>query len=244
MIEIEDLYKSFGTVKAVQGVSFQAQDGRITGLLGPNGAGKTTTLRVLSTVLKPDRGTAKVDGYDVLTQSREVQGRIGVLPHSHGLYSRLTTREHIQYYGRLHQIAEAELKTRIEAIITLLDMHDIADRKTAGFSEGQSVKVAIARALVHSPQNVILDEPTAGLDVMSSRRMREMIRRLREDGRCVLFSSHRMREVSELCDTIVIIAQGVVKASGSPDDLLTATGVDSLESAFIAAIGTEEGIML
>jgi sodium transport system ATP-binding protein len=243
MIEVTNLYKSFGKVAALRGVSFTAFDGQITGLLGPNGAGKTTTLRILYTILSPDRGTARVDGFDATRYAQDIQQRIGALPDAHGLYPRLTTRENIRYYGQLHGLKGTALEQNIDELIDLLDMNDIADRRTDGFSSGQKVKVAIARALVHKPQNVLLDEPTNGLDVMSTRAMRDFICRLREEGRCVLFSSHIMQEVSALCDNIVILAHGEVAACGTPDDLRRMTGQNSLEDAFVAAIGSEEGLM-
>jgi sodium transport system ATP-binding protein len=244
MIEVQHLHKSFGAIAAVQDVSFEARDGQITGLLGPNGAGKTTTLRILYTILKPDAGRALVDRHDTLTDPTAVQRCIGVLPDNRGLYARLTPREHIRYFGRLHGMRGAELEQQIDYLIKLLDMQEIADRRTEGFSQGQRVKVAIARALVHRPQNIMLDEPTNGLDVMSTRALRTFIRRLRDEGKCVLFSSHIMQEVSALCDTIVVIARGQVTAAGTPDELRQATGQANLEDAFVAAIGTEEGLML
>ncbi|MEK7786272.1 MAG: ATP-binding cassette domain-containing protein [Chloroflexota bacterium] len=244
MIEVSHLHKSFGKVVAVQDVSFTAPDGQITGLLGPNGAGKTTTLRVLYTVLKPDRGTAAVDGYDAVTAAPEVQRRIGALADNRGLYLRLTARENIRYFGRLQGLNGETLEKNIEDLIKLLDMQEFADRRTDGFSQGQRLKVAIARALVHGPRNVLLDEPTNGLDVMSTRAMRAFIRRLRDEGNCVLFSSHIMQEVAALCDNIVVIARGQVVANGAPDELRRATGQANLEDAFVAAIGTDEGLML
>jgi sodium transport system ATP-binding protein len=244
MIEVTDLHKSFGSINALRGVSFTAPDGRITGLLGPNGAGKTTTLRILYSLLKPDSGTASVDGYDTNSQKLEVQGRIGALPDSQGLYPRLTARENIRYYGRLHGLENQEMEQNIASLVELLDMREFIDRRTEGFSSGQRVKVAIARALVHHPQNVLLDEPTSGLDVMSTRAMRGFIRNLRDEGKCVLFSSHIMQEVSALCDHIVIIHKGEVVASGTPDELLRLTGKQSLEDAFVEAIGTTEGLLL
>jgi sodium transport system ATP-binding protein len=244
MIEVKQLHKSFGPIAAVQDVSFGARDGQITGLLGPNGAGKTTTLRMLYTLLRPDAGVALVDGRDSAREAAEVQRRIGVLPDNRGLYPRLTTREHIRYFGRLHGLRGVALERQIDELVKLLDMQDIADRRTEGFSHGQRVKVAIARALVHQPQNILLDEPTNGLDVMSTRALRTLIRRLRDEGKCVLFSSHIMQEVAALCDTIVVIARGRVSAAGTPDELRRATGQPNLEDAFVAAIGTEEGIML
>jgi len=242
MIEVNDLYKSFGNVVALRGITFSAPDGQITGLLGPNGAGKTTTLRILYTILKADRGTARVDGYEATEYPQEIQRRIGALPDSHGLYPRLTTRENIRYYGQLHGLPGANLEKNIDELIDLLDMHDIADRRTEGFSSGQRIKVAIARSLVHKPQNILLDEPTNGLDVMSTRAMRDFICRFRDEGRCVLFSSHIMQEVSALCDNIVILAHGEVAARGTPDELRLSTGQNSLEDAFVAAIGSEEGL--
>jgi sodium transport system ATP-binding protein len=246
MIEVSHLSKSFGPpkarVQALRDVSFSAPDGHITGLLGPNGAGKTTALRCLYTVLTPDSGQARIDGFDSVTQPLEVKRRIGVLPDNHGLYPRLTSRENIRYYGRLHGLSGATLEAAIDHLIVLLEMADIADRRTEGFSSGQRIKVAIARALVHAPRNILLDEPTNGLDVMSTRAMRTFIRRLRDEGRGVLFSSHIMQEVSALCDHIVIINQGEVAAAGTPADLLRLTGQDNLEDAFVQTIGSEEGL--
>ncbi len=242
MIQVKGLSKSFGEVKAVQNVTFSASDGQITGLLGPNGAGKSTTLRMLYTLLKPESGTAKVDGFDVRQSPLEVQRRIGVLADARGLYPRLTTRENIRYYGRLHGLEGDTLEKQINSLLTLLDMQSIANRKTGGFSTGEKLKVAIARTLVHDPKNVLLDEPTNGLDVMSTRAMRQFIQRLRDEGKCVLFTSHIMQEVAALCDQIVIISHGEVSANGSPDDLRKQTGQENLEDAFVAAIGSEEGL--
>lgn len=243
MIQVNALYKSFGDVRALQGVSFTASDGQITGLLGPNGAGKTTTLRILYTVLQPDHGTAVVDDCDVVKAPQGVQRRIGALPETQGLYPRLTARENVRYYGRLHGLEGAALEQEIEALIELFEMQAYADRPTAGFSRGERLKVAIARALVHQPQNVLLDEPTTGLDVVSTRAMREVIRRFRDRGKCVLFSSHVMQEVSALCDHIVVIAQGQVIADGTPDELRELTGQANLEDAFVTAIGSGEGLL-
>ena len=242
MIQLEDVRKSFGDISALRGVSFVAENGKITGLLGPNGAGKTTALRVLYTVLEQDSGRAMVDGFDTLDARREVQARIGVLPDAHGLYPRLTTRENIRYFGRLHGRGGAELERGIDELVQLLDMEDIADRRTEGFSTGQRVKVAIGRALVHRPRNVLLDEPTSGLDVPSTRAMRDFIRRLRDEGVAVLFSSHIMQEVGALCDHIVVLSHGRVVASGTADELRSATGQTNLEDAFVSAIGSQEGL--
>lgn len=244
MINVEGLSKSFGNVQAVKNVSFSAPDGQITGLLGPNGAGKSTTLRMLYTLLKPETGSAQIDGFDVREKPIEVQKRIGVLADARGLYPRLTSRENIRYYGKLHGLEGARLESQIDALLTMLDMQPIADRKTEGFSTGEKLKVAIARTLVHNPQNILLDEPTNGLDVMSTRAMRQFILRLRDEGKCVLFTSHIMQEVAALCDQIVIISQGSVSAHGSPDELRKQTGKENLEDAFVAVIGSEEGLML
>jgi len=242
MIEVSHLKKSFGKINALKDVTFRAEDGKVTGLLGPNGAGKTTTLRILYTILKPDGGSAVVDSLDVVRQAQQVQRRIGALPDSHGLYPRLTARENIVYYGQLHGLANKALNTRIDQLNELLEMGEIIDRRTEGFSTGERMKVSIARALVHDPQNVLLDEPTSGLDVMSTRSMRSFIGMLRDEGKCVLFSSHVMQEVSLLCDHIIVISHGEVAVSGSADELMRITGQTALEDAFVAAIGSEEGL--
>jgi sodium transport system ATP-binding protein len=242
MIEVRELYKAFGEVRAVNGVSFTARDGEITGLLGPNGAGKTTTLRMLYTLMKPDAGQVLVDGVDAYTDALAVRRRLGVLPDARGLYKRLTAAENIDYFGQLHGMDPSLLARRREALIDGLDMRDIATRRTEGFSQGQRVKTAIARALVHDPRNVLLDEPTNGLDVMATRAMRRFMRQLKDEGRCVLFSSHIMQEVAALCDRIVVIAHGRVVADETPAALLAQTGESTLEDAFVKIIGTDEGL--
>ncbi len=243
MIAVTDLRKRFGEVQAVDGVTFTAEDGRVTGLLGPNGAGKTTTLRILYGLVAADSGVASVDGVDSRTDPDGVRRRLGVLPDDRGLYPRLTPREHMRYFGGLHGLGGDELEGRIEELVNALDMRAIADRRTAGFSQGERVKVAIGRALVHGPTHVVLDEPTNGLDVMAARAMRELIDKLRADGRCVLFSSHVMQEVAALCDRIVVIAHGRVTAEGTPGELMQASGAQTLEDAFVAAIGSDEGLV-
>jgi sodium transport system ATP-binding protein len=242
MIEVKDLHKAFGDVRAVDGVGFTARDGEITGLLGPNGAGKTTTLRMLYTLMTPDRGQVLVDGIDAAADPLAVRRRLGVLPDARGLYKRLTARENIDYFARLQGLPEDELRTRREALVQALDMGDIADRRTEGFSQGQRVKTAIARALIHDPGNVILDEPTNGLDVMATRALRQFMLKLRAEGRCVLFSSHIMQEVGALCDRIVVIARGRVVADETPDALRAQTGEANLEDAFVKIIGSDEGL--
>ena len=242
MIEVKDLHKAFGAVKAVDGVGFAARDGEITGLLGPNGAGKTTTLRMLYTLMTPDRGQVLVDGIDAAADPLAVRRRLGVLPDARGLYKRLTARENIEYFARLQGVGEAELHARREALVDALEMRDILDRRTEGFSQGQRVKTAIARALIHDPRNVILDEPTNGLDVMATRGLRRFMQQLKGEGRCVLFSSHIMQEVAALCDRIVVIAHGRVVADETPDALRAQTGETNLEDAFVKIIGSEEGL--
>ena len=243
MIEVNNLKKYFGPVKAIDGVSFSAKDGQITGLLGPNGAGKSTTLRVLYTAFTPDSGRALIDGLDVVKDSLAVRSSIGVLTHGAGIYERLTARENIRYFGQLHGMVGTTLENRIDELVSMLEMQDFIERRSKGFSQGQKTKVALARALVHKPKNVLLDEPTNGLDVMATRGLREVILRLKEAGHCVLFSSHVMQEVAALCDEIVIVAHGQVAASGSPDALRSATKESNLEDAFVKAIGSEEGLL-
>lgn len=238
MIAVKDLHKRFGEVRAVDGVSFDADDGRITGLLGPNGAGKSTTLRILYTVLKPDSGTATIDGVDVVEQSLQARGRIGTLPHAAGLYPHLTARENIAYYADLYGMSPEKAAERVEQVIAQLDISAFADRRTKGFSQGQRTKVALARALVHEPQNIILDEPSNGLDVMATRSLRDLVRQLKAAGKCVLFSSHVMQEVAHLCDEIIIIAEGKVAIQDSPDGIRGKMNCDDLEDAFVKAITT------
>jgi sodium transport system ATP-binding protein len=246
VIEVQSLAKSFaarGTVvRAVDGVSFAARDGEITGLLGPNGAGKTTTLRMLYTLMRPDAGRVLVDGIDAAQRPDEVRRRLGVLPDARGLYKRLTARENVAYFGRLQGLDAATIAARTARLAAALGMADFIDRRTEGFSQGQRTKTAIARALVHDPRNVLLDEPTNGLDVMTTRAMRRFLGELRAEGRCVLFSSHVMQEVAALCDRVVVIAGGRVVALGTPDELRAQTGRASLEDAFVQAIGSEEGL--
>jgi sodium transport system ATP-binding protein len=242
MITVDGLRKRFGTVTAVDDVGFEARDGAITGLLGPNGAGKTTTLRMLYAVMTPDAGTIAIDEVDAVRSPQDAQARLGVLPDGFGLYPRLTAREHIHYFGELQGISGAALRTRTEELLRLLDMGPIADRRTGGFSHGERTKVALARALVHNPRNVLLDEPTNGLDVMSTRAVRGIVRRLRDAGHCVLFSSHVMQEVSALCDSIVVIAAGRVVARGTPDELRSDTGEQNLEDAFVALTGLDRPV--
>jgi len=245
VIEIDHLEKSFGKrrdVRAVDGVSFAAPAGAITGLVGPNGAGKTTLLRVLATLLVPDSGEARVNGLDVVRDRYEVRRRIGVLSDARGLYPRLTARENIRYFGALHGLNRAELETRTEALLHTLGLETIADRRTQGFSQGERMKVAIARALVHDPDTILLDEPTNGLDIMSVRALRDQLSALRAQGKCLLFSSHVTQEVAALCDRIVILVRGQVIAEGMARDVLSWSGAPTLEEGFVRLIGSGEGL--
>lgn len=236
MIEVSHIRKSFGDVEAVRDVSFMAANGRVTGLLGPNGAGKSTTLRILYGLLRQDSGRALVDDVDIMQNPREAQRRIGVLPDNHGLYVRLTAREHVRYFGRLQGVDRDVLDRRIDELMELLDMQGIADRRAEGFSQGERMKVCLARALVHSPQNILLDEPTNGLDVMTTRTVRELIGELRRQGKTVLFSSHLMHEVARLCDQIVIVSEGQVVAHGTTDEIREAAQEENLEDAFVKLV--------
>jgi sodium transport system ATP-binding protein len=239
MIRTQNLKKHFGSVLAVQDVSFSAADGTVTGLLGPNGAGKTTSLRMIYGLVKPDSGRIEVDGHDAVANPLAAQACLGVLPDQSGLYPRLTPREHIRYFANLQGITGDELERRMQTWLDLLDLKAMADRRVGGFSHGERTKVAMARALIHNPQNVVLDEPTNGLDVVSTRTVREVIRRLKGENRCVLFSSHVMQEVSALCDRIVVIARGRVVAEGTAEELLATTGKTSLEDAFVTLVGPQ-----
>ncbi|MBT7333873.1 MAG: ATP-binding cassette domain-containing protein [Gammaproteobacteria bacterium] len=240
MIDVQKITKNYGAVEAVKEVSFSAADGRITALLGPNGAGKSTSLRILSTVARPDSGNAWVAGVDVVYDPMTVRQRIGVLPHNSGLYSRLTGIENIRYYGRLQGIETQQLEERIALLVEQLAMGEFCSRRTAGFSQGQQIKIALARALIHDPQHIILDEPTNGLDVMATRALREIILNLRSQGKCILFSSHIMQEVDALCDHVIVISSGLVRFDGSISDFRALAGTASLEDAFVQIAGLGE----
>lgn len=237
MIRIQNLVKHYGPVRAVDDISFEAPDGRITGLLGPNGAGKTTAMRMIAGLIKPQSGTAIVDGFDVTREPQKVREVLGVQGDAGGVYPRLTPREQFRYYGRFYGLGGTALNARVDAVIDMLDMHDIADRRAEGFSRGQRQRIVLGRALIHDPKNIIMDEPTNGLDVMAVRETRETIRRFRDQGRCVLFSTHYMDEAERLCDAIAIIVNGKIAAYGTPADLLVRTGADNLEDAFVALAG-------
>jgi sodium transport system ATP-binding protein len=243
MIEVRNLSKSFGEVKAVQDISFDMRDGEITGLLGPNGAGKTTTLRMLYSLLPPDAGTIRIDGHDPMKDALAIKRTLGVVPDSRGLYKRLSARENIAYYGELHGMGKAKIQQRIDALAKTLNMEDFIERYTDGFSQGQQVKVAIARAMIHEPQTIMLDEPSNGLDVMTTRALREFILDLKARGHSVVLSTHIMQEVAALCDRIIIIAKGRIAADGTQAELLERSGESNIEEAFVKLIGSEEGLL-
>ena len=240
MIEVRGLAKSFGALRVVRDASFIARDGEITGLIGPNGAGKTTMFRLICTVLRPDHGAMLIDGIEARKEPLAARHRLGVLPDIRALYPRLSAREHIRYAGELHGIPGAELEARIDELVETLNMEEFIDRRARGFSRGQQMKVALARALIHRPHNIMLDEPTNGLDVATSRSVRDLLRRLRAEGRCILLTSHIMQEVSALADRIVILAGGRVVMQGAPSELRRSTGLNDLEEIFLAATQPSE----
>lgn len=236
MIEVSGLSKSFDDLKAVDDISFRAEDGVVTGLIGHNGAGKTTTFRILAGLMDPSDGHGRVDGFDVVKDRIEAQSRLGILPDVRGLYPRLTAREHVRYYGKLHGLSGEALEVRIEELIKRLHMEEFADRRARGFSRGQELKVALARSLVHRPTNVILDEPTNGLDVPSARAVHDLILEMKAEGRGIIISSHIMSEVSRLCDHLIIMVEGRIVLRGSREELVEQTGKEDLEDIFVAAM--------
>jgi sodium transport system ATP-binding protein len=242
VIEASSLSKRFGAVEAAKDVSFVARDGEITGILGANGAGKSTCLRMVYGVLTPDSGDVRIDGIDIRGETSKARAHLGVLPHAAGLYGNLTARENIHYFGSLHRIDREGLKSRTAKLAGILDMESFLDRRAKGFSQGQRIKVALARALIHDPGNVVLDEPTNGLDVMAIRNLRALLQELKREGRCVLFSSHVMQEVGALCDRVVIIGHGRVLADATVQSLREGNGAGSLEEAFLQVLGDTEGV--
>jgi sodium transport system ATP-binding protein len=243
MIEVHEVRKQFGAVQALGGVSFTARDGQITALLGPNGAGKTTLLRTLVGLLKRDHGRISVDGIDPEQDPMAVRTSIGFLTDQFGLYERLSTREYLSYFGELNGMGGSALRDRIDEVSALLAMDDILERRTKGFSQGQRIKVALARTLLHRPRHLLFDEPSRGLDVMSTRALREALAALRREGCCVIMATHVMQEVTHLCDDVIVIAKGHTVAQGSPQELCRRTGIANLEDAFVSLVGTEEGIV-
>jgi sodium transport system ATP-binding protein len=242
MIEVQEVRKQFGAVHALGGVSFTARDGQITALLGPNGAGKTTLLRTLVGLLRRDHGSIAIDGVDPEKDPLAVRRNIGFLTDQFGLYERLSTREYLSYFGELNGMGGAALRQRIDEVSALLQMDDILERRAKGFSQGQRIKVALARTLLHRPRHLLLDEPSRGLDVMSTRALRHALSALRAEGCCVIMATHVMQEVSHLCDDVIVIAKGHTVAQGSPEELCRRTGIANLEDAFVNLVGTEEGI--
>jgi sodium transport system ATP-binding protein len=242
MIHVEDIHKRFGAVQALAGVSFTATDGVVTALLGPNGAGKTTLLRTLVGLLSRDRGAVSIDGVDPAVDPLGARRNIGLLTDQFGLYERLSTREYLRYFGQLNGMEAVSVARRIDEVTALLGLEDILDRRTTGFSQGQRIKVALARTLLHRPRNLLLDEPTRGLDVMSTRALRRALAALRAEGCCIILATHVMQEVTQLCDDVIVIANGQTVAQGSPQDLCKQTGIANLEDAFVHLVGTEEGI--
>ncbi|MFT7776179.1 ATP-binding cassette domain-containing protein [Roseateles sp.] len=257
MIDIQDVHKQFTAqtggslfkrgskrvVHAVQGVSLRAEDGRITGLLGANGAGKTTTLRMLGGLFPPDAGRITVDGLAVKDAPLKALARMGILGDAHGLYPRLSARENIVYYGRLQGMTPEAANARAEELARLLEMQAILDRRAEGFSQGERMKTALARALVHDPANIVLDEPTNGLDVLATRALREALRWLRSaegGGKCIVFSTHIMQEVEQLCDEVVVVSKGRSVAHGSVTGLLEQAGEARFEDAFVKLAFPEE----
>ena len=239
VIEARGLTKRFRRVTAVEKVSFTARDGEVLGILGPNGAGKTTLLRMLATLIRPTGGGAQLDGLDIRRQAAQARRRIGFLVERGGLYGRFTPREHLLFYGRLQKLDGEQLNDRVQQMVELLDMAEFADRRTEGFSAGMQRRVLLAQALIHDPPNLMLDEPTASFDVMSTRTVRTLIDRLREEGRCILVSTHLMDEAERLCDRVVVLHQGRVQAVGTPVELREQTGADDLEEAFVRLVGEQ-----
>jgi len=234
MIEVQALRKSFKQIHAVDGVSFKARDGAITGLLGHNGAGKSTSLRILYGLLSADSGSAVIDGVNVMDHPQRAQEIIGVMTDAHGLYPRLTAREHIEYFAQLRKLDKATMHRRTGQLIEQLAMEEIADRRAEGYSQGEKMKVCLARSLIHNPQNIIMDEPTNGLDVMTTRSVRTILQDLKNQNKCILLSSHIMQEISALCDEVIVISEGKVLMQGGLDELLAQTGEKDLEEAFMS----------
>jgi sodium transport system ATP-binding protein len=231
MIDVRNVHKRFGTVAAVRGVSFTAPDGCITGLLGRNGAGKTTTLAMTCGLLRPDQGDIEVGSASGHPIARRRQ--VGAMLDHKGLYERLTARENIVYFGALHGLSSTSLDDRVQDVLSQLGLEDVADRRVAGFSQGERMKVALARAIVHGPRHLLLDEPTNGLDIPTVHGLREVLRRMRDRGACIILSTHVLDDVRALCDRIVVIVQGRVVAEGESTSICRKAGCATLEDAFL-----------
>lgn len=234
MIDVTDLNKRFGTVVAVERIDFKAEDGAITTLLGGNGSGKTTTLRMIVGALVPNRGRIAIDGIDVRRERVKALGRVGVLHDDFGLYPRLKVHEQVRFAGALHGLAGSRLDEGVRRALAKVGIEELQDRFAAGLSHGERMKVALARAMVHSPRNLILDEPTRGLDVFSVRMLRDLLKHLRDAGTCILMSNHALAEVMELSDRVVVIDRGAVRADAAPRELIAKTATTDLEAAFVA----------
>ena len=241
MIAARTLHKRFGSVVAVDNVSFEAPDRMVTGVLGPNGAGKTTTLRMITGLVRPSGGRVEIDGVDPQAGHR-ARNNLGVLPDGAGLYQRLTAIEHLQYAARLAGLDPGAERDAIAAAIDRFELKELAARRTAGFSHGETRRVALARALLHDPHNVLLDEPTGGLDVIAARALRRLVRRLADAGKCVVMSTHIMQEATAVCDRLVVIAKGAVVAAGTPAEILAQAQCTTLEAAFLRVIGRDEAL--
>ncbi len=245
MIKVKDLTKHYADLRrgkfvALGGISFHAQPGQIYGLLGPNGAGKTTALRILSTVLRPTSGTAMLNGYDVVTQPSLVRHQIGFMSANTAVYDRMTGWEMVEHFGRLHGIDRGELNDRMERLFEQLKMHDVRDRLGAKMSTGMKQKVSIARAIVHDPPVLIFDEATSGLDVLVARALLNTVSDLRDQGKCIIFSTHIMREAEKLCDRVAIVHRGHLLAEGTLDELRAQHQEDDLEELFFQLIQHHE----
>ena len=242
MIRVQEIRKRYGKTAAVSGVSFEIPDGMVTGLLGPNGAGKTTTIRAMTGLVTPESGRIEIDGIDVAARPIEARARLGVVPETIGVYDHLTVREHVEYSAELQGMAATAIASSTTEVLAHLDLAALAGRRAAGLSMGERRRLALARAMVHRPANLLFDEPTNGLDVLGARTVRSDIRRLAELGRAVLVSSHVMPEVAALCDRVIVMVRGVIVTTGRPAEMLQQTGCATLEDAFVRIIGSEEGL--
>jgi sodium transport system ATP-binding protein len=242
MIHVHHIRKQYGATLAVNDVSLDVPDGVVTGLLGPNGAGKTTTIRAITGLTRPDVGGVEVDGVDVARHPRQARAQLGVVPETIGVYDHLTVREHVEYSAELQGVSAIDMNPRIASLLSQMGLTALAARRAGALSMGERRRLALARAMVHEPRNLVCDEPTNGLDVMSARDVRKEIRRLAAAGCAVLVSSHVMPEVAMLCDRVIVMAGGAIVAAGTPAELMQQTMCATLEDAFVRVIGSEEGL--